>query len=402
MYRFDDDIRKMMGSEIRSVIIVDDDPTVIELLSTIMSGKFEPIGVEENVDSIISAIKEKSPCSVLLDVNLESVDGRDICQDIKKEFGHKAPPIILISGDSSEENIISCFEHGADDFIPKPFSFRTVIGKIDSLLKYETLLKNLQIQSDELSELVSTSMSQASSYGSLLNMVKNINLKNSEMDIAQCVFDYLESEGLSSAIYFKNAHESHCFDQKARICSPMIHELFEIAHNRKRLYQFGSRLLVSDKHVSILIKNPPSEQSEEYGIFIDIVAVMIEALEARYLSFMREQRLTMLDSELSQVIVDLHDSVEEVRAKKQKLIDDIVLRISLSFHELELTETQEDFFNKLLEDTVMGHDDNNVVIVNLQNKLAELVDQIHDLVVEEVESDASEEEAVGNDDIELF
>ena len=65
------------------------------------------------------------------------------------------------------------------------------------------------------------------------------------------------------------------FDQKAKICSPIIKEVFELAHNRKRLNKLGSRLIVSDKHVSILVKNPPAEATEEYGIFIDVIAVIV-------------------------------------------------------------------------------------------------------------------------------
>ena len=245
-------------------------------------------------------------------------------------------------------------------------------------------------------------MSQASRYGAVLNMVKKITMSHSEQSIAQCVFDYFASEGLTSSIYFTNQQDTCCFDQKAQICSPMIKELFELAHNRKRLYKLGSRLLISDKHVSILIKNPPVEDSEQYGIFIDVVAVIIEALEARYVGRLREQRLVLLDSELSQVILELHHSVEEVRAKKQKLIDDIVLRIGLSFHQLDLSEEQEVFFNTLLEDTVMGHDDSNTVMSQLQGKLSGLVEQIHELVVTEDEVKQEVESEVKEDDFELF
>lgn len=391
-----------MGNELRTVIIVDDEPTITDLLTNILAGKFETIAVGEQLQELICLIKKKEPCCVLVDVNLEYTDGRELCRGIKAELGESSPPVILVSGDDSEETIISCFENGADDFIAKPFSFTSVIRKIESLLRYETLFRGLQSQTDELSELVSTTMSQASSYGAVLNMVKKINMSHSEQSIAQCVFDYLASEGLTSSIYFTNQQDTCCFDQKAQICSPMIKELFELAHNRKRLYKLGSRLLISDKHVSILIKNPPVEDSEQYGIFIDVVAVIIEALEARYLGLLREQRLGLLDSELSQVILELHHSVEEVRAKKQKLIDDIVLRIGLSFHQLDLSEEQEVFFNTLLEDTVMGHDDSNTVMSQLQGKLSGLVEQIHELVVTEDEVKQEVESEVKEDDFELF
>jgi hypothetical protein len=240
-------------------------------------------------------------------------------------------------------------------------------------------------------------MTQASSYGSLLNTVKKLNHCNSENEIADCLFQYLASQGLSTALYFKTPQSSLCIDQKSKICSPIIKEVFELTHNRQRLFQLKNRLVVSDQHVSLLIKNPPEEASESYGIFIDIVAVLIEALEARYLSMLREKELFSLHNELTEVIFELHHGVEDVRSKKQKLIDDIVLRIGLSFHELELTEEQEVFFTKMLEDTVMAHDDNNNVIMDLQSRLTKLVSEINDLVKTE-----SDNEPEPDNDVELF
>lgn len=382
----------------RKVLVVDDDPLISELLVTLLSSKFDAVAAEPSEVDIVSFCKTEKPSCIVLDVNLGGYDGRDICQQLKQEFGDFAPPIVFISGDDSKENIISCFDKGADDFIAKPFSSEQVIRKVESLLRYDTLFRTFYNQNEELTELVSSTMSQASSYGSVLNMVKQINIANTEQGIAQCVFDFLKSQGLASAVYFTNLFGSSSFDDKAKICSPIVKEVFELAHNRQRLNKLGSRLIVSDKHVSILVKNPPAEEAEQYGIFIDIIAVIIEALEARYLGLLREQRLSKLHTELSGVIHDLHHTVEDVRAKKQKLIDDIVLRISLSFHELEMTEQQEQFFSKMLEDTVMGHDDNNNVIMTLQNKLSSLVEEINELV----EPTKSESQSAIEQDIELF
>jgi len=381
----------------KTILVVDDDEAINSLLVNTLSIKYE-------ADSVLCGMKaiaycgNKKPHAILLDVNLGDIDGREVCETLKQEFGERTPPIIFISGDDSEKNVISCFNKGADDFIAKPFSPEQVVRKVDSLLKYHSLISNLQSQSDELSELVNTTMSQASSYGAVLQMVKQLNYCDSEPDIAEVVFKFLSSQGLTSAIYFVNRHGNACFDQKSRICSPIVKEVFELAHNKRRLYKLGNRLLTSDQHCSLLIMNPPQESSEEYGVFIDVIAVIIEALEARYLACLRERELSMLHTELSEVILDLHKSVEEVRAKKQKLIDDIVLRISLSFHQLDMSEEQENYFSGMLEDTVMAHDDNNNVIMTLQQRLGVLVSAINELVKPEQLSEGE----VTADDVELF
>lgn len=381
----------------KRVLIVDDDPSINSLLSSAIGQKFSTESVGSGQEAVNYCVDNK-PDAIVLDVNLGDMNGREVCQTLKQQYGDDAPPVVFISGDNSEKTILSCFDSGGDDFIIKPFSATQIVQKVESLFRYDTLFRNLKSQSDELSELVTSSMTQASSYGSLLNTVKKLNHCMSETEIAECVFQYLASEGLTSALYFKTPSSSFCIDQKAKICSPIIKEVFELTHNRQRLFKLQNRLVVSDQHVSLLIKNPPEEQHESYGIFIDIIAVLIEALEARYMSLLREKELFSLHSELTQVIFELHHGVEDVRAKKQKLVDDIVLRISLSFHQLDLTEEQESFFTKMLEDTVMAHDDNNNVIMDLQSRLTKLVSEIHELVKTEPEQESD----TTTDEVELF
>lgn len=381
----------------KTILVVDDDESISMLLVATLSMKYNAVAAMSGKEALEYCVKEK-PSAILLDINLGDIDGREVCRHLKETYKKQTPPIIFISGDDSEQSIISCFEHGADDFIAKPFSAEQVVGKIDALLRYDMMIHSLKSQSDELSELINTSMSQASSYGSVLQVVKNLNTCDSEQAMAELIFGYLKNQGLTSSIYFTSAHSTSCFDQKSGICSPILKEVFELAHNRKRLNRLGSRLITSDLHCSILVMNPPNEDDEEYGVFIDIIAVLIEALEARYLAFLREQELRSLHTELSDVIHELQVSVEDVRAKKQKLIDDIVLQISLSFHELDLSEEQEIFFSKMLENTVMTHDDNNGVIMSLQGRLTTLVEHIKELV----KPKAVKIEEKVDEDIELF
>lgn len=385
-----------MSIDSKKVLVVDDEPIINDLLAEYLKGKYE-VNTATRGQEAIDFCRTNSPNVVILDVNLGDMDGREVCRQIKDSGSSNSPAVIFISADSDEETILGCFESGGDDYLVKPFSPSLVLQKVDSIFKYSALFTSLKSESEELSELVTSTMSQASSYGALLNLVKKLNYCNSESEIADCVFNYLNNEAINSAIFFKTSNHEYCFDSQARVCSPILKEVFELTHNRQRLYRTKTRVIASDKHVSILFKNPPPEDSEEWGIFIDVIAVLIEALEARYLSYLREKELGVLHNELSGVINELNVSMEDVRGKKQKLIDDIVLRIGLSFHQLDMTEEQEDFFNKMLEDTVMGHDDTNIAVSELQSKLSELVSQINELVMP-----AQRMQQIEDDDVELF
>ena len=363
----------------KTILVADDDASINQLLTNALASKFEVASASSGADTLTYCQQHK-PDLILLDVNLGDIDGKEICKQIKQDYAPQAPLIIFISADDGQENIISCFENGADDFIGKPFSPAQVVGKVDALIKHNILVESLQSQSQELTNLVSTTMSQASSYGQSLQMVKQLNHANSEEEIANVVFSYLATQGLHAAIYFVKGEESVCFDQKSKVCSPIVKEVFELAHNKQRIKKLGGRLLVSDEHCSVLVMNPPGDESDEYSIFIDIIAVIIEALEARYIGYLRERELQSVNTELSKVITQLSVDVEKVRQDRQKLMDDIVMQIGLSFHQLDLTIEQEEYFTKLMEETLLNHDENNNVLMDLQDKLQHLVNEMKALL----------------------
>ncbi|MUH72140.1 response regulator [Psychrosphaera haliotis] len=366
-------------AEKKKVLVADDDQGINLLLVNTLLKKFD-------VHSSFSGKETLSKCEehhfdlVLLDVNLGDIDGREVCKTLKNDSEGKPPLIIFISGDQDQENIIRCFENGADDFIGKPFSPVQVMTKVEALLKYDVMIDNLQSQSQELTSLVTTTMSQASSYGSSLQMVKQLNHANSESEIAQTVFNFLASQGLHAALYLKDNKHSTCFDQASSVCSPIVKEVFELTHNKQRIKNLGTRLMVSDQHCSILVLDPPKEDEEAYGIFIDIITVVIEAVEARFIGFLREQELRSLNKELSLVISQINQDVEQVRKDKQSLMDDIIMQIGLSFHKLDLTIDQEEYFTKLMEQTLLSHDENNNVLMTLQERLQTLVNEMKTLL----------------------
>lgn len=363
----------------KTILVADDDNGVNQLLVNALVQKFNVESTYTGKDTL-DVCTQLQPDLLLLDVNLGDINGKEVCQRLKADLGQKAPLIIFISADDGQDNIISCFENGADDFIAKPFSPAQVVGKVEALLKYDTLIESLQTKSEELTSLVSTTMSQASSYGQSLQMVKQLNHCNSEGEIAEVVFSFLASQGLSAAIYFTKGSEALCFDQKSKVCSPIVREVFELAHNKQRIKKLGGRLLVSDTHCSVLVMNPPADESDQYSIFIDIIAVIIEALEARYIGYLREQELHVLNSELSNVISQLSVDIEKVRKDRQQLMDDIIMQIGLSFHQLDLTIDQEEYFTKLMEETLLNHDQNNDVLMTLQDKLKSLVSEMKNLL----------------------
>jgi two-component system alkaline phosphatase synthesis response regulator PhoP len=70
---------------------------------------------------------------ILLDVMLPGINGFDICLEIRKKKKHI--PILMITSRSEENDKVTGFENGADDYIVKPFSIRELVARVKAILR---------------------------------------------------------------------------------------------------------------------------------------------------------------------------------------------------------------------------------------------------------------------------
>jgi two-component system, OmpR family, alkaline phosphatase synthesis response regulator PhoP len=92
------------------------------------------VGVKAGKELIITAKKEY-PDLILLDVDLDDLDGIEVCWEIKANAGFYRTPIIFYSERFEDFTQIAAFEAGAEDFIKKPARHRLLIARINAVLK---------------------------------------------------------------------------------------------------------------------------------------------------------------------------------------------------------------------------------------------------------------------------
>ena len=69
---------------------------------------------------------------VILDINLPDGSGLELCSDIRRKSN---VPVIFLTANDTEENMIDGFKHGCDDYIPKPFSVEILNSRIKAILR---------------------------------------------------------------------------------------------------------------------------------------------------------------------------------------------------------------------------------------------------------------------------
>jgi DNA-binding response OmpR family regulator len=115
----------------RNILIADDSSDLLDMIKAIYSRRKIFIATATSREEVFSALKRITPDLILMDVILNSDDGRLLCRDLKLTDEYKSIPIILMSG--SHEKLINHEKVFADDILEKPFSSETVLLKIKAL-----------------------------------------------------------------------------------------------------------------------------------------------------------------------------------------------------------------------------------------------------------------------------
>ncbi|ORT50577.1 hypothetical protein ST37_10555 [Vibrio sp. qd031] len=115
-----------------SILVVDDKHSVQQLLKDFLaSHNFLVMSASNGVEAL-QKIRQSKPDLVLLDIMMPLMDGYALLDKIRE---NSQLPVILISAKQEEQDIVRGFDHGADDYISKPFRMQELLARIKAVLK---------------------------------------------------------------------------------------------------------------------------------------------------------------------------------------------------------------------------------------------------------------------------
>ncbi len=115
-----------------NLLIVDDEPVIVESLAYSLRRENYEVSIAENGPDALELFDKTHPDLVVLDLMLPGMDGLEVCRRLR---ARSAVPIIMLTARSDEVDKILGLELGADDYLPKPFSFRELLARIRSVLR---------------------------------------------------------------------------------------------------------------------------------------------------------------------------------------------------------------------------------------------------------------------------
>jgi len=114
------------------ILMVEDDHSLAEILSDYMAKYGFTTKVVADFSDVIGEYQAFTPHLVLLDVNLPKFDGFYWCRKLREMT---TCPIIFISARNTDLEMIRAMDHGADDYVTKPFSADLIVSKINAQLR---------------------------------------------------------------------------------------------------------------------------------------------------------------------------------------------------------------------------------------------------------------------------
>lgn len=118
----------------KKILVVEDDAELVALLS--FNFKRAGFSVGTALDGIAGLKKARSllPDLILLDLMLPELDGLAICEILRRDQSTHSIPIIMMTAMSSQLARLTGLECGANDYITKPFSTKTLVARVKTLL----------------------------------------------------------------------------------------------------------------------------------------------------------------------------------------------------------------------------------------------------------------------------
>jgi two-component system cell cycle response regulator len=303
-----------------SILVVDDMPDNVRLLSRLLTSHGYLVRSAENGDSAIELAKKECPDLILMDVNLPGMNGLQTCVRLKEDQQTRAVPVIFISALDSVAHKVDGFQAGGVDYITKPFDGKEVLARVVTHLS----LKHLQTQfentnrvlTDKVEELTRTQellRERESKLQAFVAAVPNLSIIYDENGRHLEVMANVESMMAANASDLKNRLLKDVLDQEAAgIILTGIRQVIRTGKTRKVEYKipvaagnerwFEARiaLMERDDHGHGKVISVATDITERVKLYEEVQQLAIH--DPLTGCFNRRHFLTLADRELQRAV----------------------------------------------------------------------------------------------------
>jgi len=384
-----------------NLLIIDDDTDYLNILADSLADVFE-VKCANNLTAAQDLLKENIHFEIaLVDEHIGKEKGSAW---IKAQQGSANVPtsFVLYSGMATEEALLKGLECGADDFLAKPFSLKTLHSKLDKLIEYQNKIHDFEDEIKSKDNVINISMAQASKYGSCMQLTSKLNHCFTCEKIRDEVFSYFYAMGLNGCIaFYPLAEKPSFYSAQKGLCSPVEIEVMELLKVKPRLYRFGPRTIFNHTFVSLFILNL-EEGTVDTDIYIDALASVIECIGARMAFITYKNSLNAVQEQIKQAVITTKKMVQISKHHQQEVMNEIVLKMGTSFHILDMSEDQEVYLTDLVHGALKKHSQDDINFLEVTQLLDQALGSVDQLQQLDQEQDQLLDTDNTDDEDELF
>lgn len=117
---------------IRQILIIDDDEDLSFIISEMLESYGYGVTCASDSESAFELLAENTYHLILLDINLPHITGFELCKELRRI---STVPVIFASARTSETDRITGFDIGGDDYLPKPYSMKELLSRVNALIR---------------------------------------------------------------------------------------------------------------------------------------------------------------------------------------------------------------------------------------------------------------------------
>jgi len=114
------------------ILLVDDEVAIQRAVAPLLRSRGYEVDVASTGKEAVSAVVDRRPDLIVLDLGLPDLDGTEVCRRIRKE---SKAPIVILSARGGEQDKVAALDIGADDYVTKPFGSEELLARIRVALR---------------------------------------------------------------------------------------------------------------------------------------------------------------------------------------------------------------------------------------------------------------------------
>ncbi|MBT8386679.1 MAG: response regulator [Ignavibacteria bacterium] len=289
----------MSSDDSKSVLIVDDDPTIRILISHHLSKNNFQTHIAGSAKEGFQHLENQKIDLVLCDVSMNEMDGFTFCQKVRENEKHRMIPFVFVTAKDTLEDKSKAMDVGGDDIITKPFDVKELLIKVRALIRRSDIYKMYGVKKElsEKFEKTSSKIALIDDNDSLAKLFQyNLNRAGFECEIAD--------NGESGLKLIKSFHPDIIVSD---ISMPVM-DGFQL---RKILLEDPELKLIP----FIFLSARGEEQDMLDGYELDITDYVVKTSGPKVIVAKVSAIIKSLNKERQKVVSELHQAADVMRIK---------------------------------------------------------------------------------------